>query len=254
MEKLLELEKAVRQAGQVLLNYWPGEDQASSPELKAQQKKDGSFVTQADLESNQILIEALNNLYPGQAIYSEEIDEKVELGKDGKFWLVDPLDGTHSFMDGNDDFSILVSLCENFRPVFGILYFPVRKTFCLAKKGSFKVNDKEVFVSKSEKIRAGSIYIRRFEPLRSELVYPKWVDSGLAWVKVASGEFDGAILCLKHHQEWDLAPAVAAIEGAGGVVTNEKGEPFPFRARAVQDQYFVASNKIVHQELLKMIP
>jgi fructose-1,6-bisphosphatase/inositol monophosphatase family enzyme len=76
------------------------------------------------------------------------------------------------------------------------------------------------------------------------------MDSGLAFYKVASGEFDALILRRVTHQEWDYAAPAALILAAGGRVTDEEGKDLSFLDPARAPHYVLASNGRVHEELL----
>ena len=75
----------------------------------------------------------------------------------------------------------------------------------------------------------------------------------MAFLNVARGDFDGIIIKLVHHQEWDLAAPTVMIQEAGGMLTDEHGAPIEFKKGPVQYKYLVASNGKVHSELLSLI-
>jgi fructose-1,6-bisphosphatase/inositol monophosphatase family enzyme len=79
------------------------------------------------------------------------------------------------------------------------------------------------------------------------------MDSGLALLKVAQGELDGAIIRMTTHREWDIAAPAAIIRSAGGVVTNETQLPIRFGTGRVDFQYLIASNGVIHKELQALI-
>jgi len=88
-------------------------------------KKDASPVTIADQESEALLLAALGLAAPGVPVVAEEAAEAGNTPAVGdRFFLVDPLDGTKSFISGNPDFTVNVALIENRRPTFGVIYAP----------------------------------------------------------------------------------------------------------------------------------
>jgi myo-inositol-1(or 4)-monophosphatase len=107
-------------------------------------------------------------------------------------------------------------------------------------------------VSSSAQCRKGAVYVRHFDKLHTELSSPM-MDSGLALYKVAAGELDGAVIRMKTHREWDIAAPIRLIEEAGGRVTDEYGDPIKLGIGRVEFGSFVASNGIVHEELLQLI-
>lgn len=89
-------------------------------------KSDGSPVTAADLAANEVIVSALSRWTPDIPILSEESphDDYATRQNWKRFWCVDPLDGTQSFINGNSDFCINIGLVDNGEPVFGVLALP----------------------------------------------------------------------------------------------------------------------------------
>lgn len=248
-----ELVKAVRTAGELLLRYWPG----STPKHEAviKEKSDGSLVSTADIESNQVLTSALKRLFPGEVIFSEEeVNDPRVVSAAEKVWIIDPLDGTSAFLSGRDDFSILVGRCHNKRPTEGIIVFPARGILVQAEQGKgATANGKRLSVSTHQVITEGSVYIRNWSCPRPEVASPS-MDSGLALYKVAAGELDGVVIRMLTHKEWDIAAPALAIVEAGGRVTDERGKEIELGRGEILFDYLVASNRLIHQELLDLIP
>ena len=127
-----QLIEAVRSAGAYLLSLWPAAGDAGE-HLNITAKGDGTLVSTADLGSNELLVEALSTLFPQDTILSEEIEPDCgTLAASSRTWVIDPLDGTKCFLNGTDEFSILVALCENHDPTFGIQFFPARQQLVVA--------------------------------------------------------------------------------------------------------------------------
>jgi 3'-phosphoadenosine 5'-phosphosulfate (PAPS) 3'-phosphatase len=242
----------VRLAGDVLLSYWPS-DTASHEALHVEIKGDGSPVSEADLRSNAILLEGVASLFPNDAVLSEECPiEVAKLRSNTRVWIIDPLDGTKSFIAGRDDFSVLVGLAEGFEPTIGIMYFPARGVLAVAHRGEGAyVGEQRLEVSKALQCSPGRVYIRNFESKRPELASEP-MDSGLALLKVATGELDGAVIRMTTHREWDLAAPAAIIEGAGGRLTDERGKSLKFGTGELSCLFVIASNGDVHDELLEL--
>ena len=142
----------IRTAGQKLLEFWNGK--AADGTLEKKNKDDGSVVTEADYASNEILMSFFSKEFPGDAILSEEIPwDPIQDGK-RRMWVIDPLDGTRSFVDKRDDFSILVGLTVDHQVVFGVMYFPVRDVLAVAQKGhGLRINGELVKNSFSKILR-----------------------------------------------------------------------------------------------------
>jgi len=248
----VELEKIILQAGTSLMSYWPAD--GGPRDLEIETKKDGSLVTKADFESNDILIAGLKKLFPMDGIFSEEQDGWNEKVNAVSTWIIDPLDGTKSFTEGNDDFSVLLGRCVQKQIDFGMMYFPARKLFAWGENGKGAVvNETRMQVSTSKVFRDRAVYLRHLKSSQENFVYDRWLDSGMAFLNLCRGEFDGVIIKLKHHQEWDLAAATLLIKESGGEVTDEAGIPFLFNLAPVKSGYFVASNGKTHSALLDLI-
>ena len=245
--------EAILKAGEILKSYWP-----NNPDQKAdftvEIKKDGSQVTTADFMSNEILLEALQRNYPSDLICSEEVPY-VHQENNPRVWYVDPLDGTKHFVDGLDDFSILVGLCENGIPTIGFIYFPILDVLGFSAKGRGVFgNEEEIKVSKNTIIDPEKIYVRRFEP-KTGKGYKNFdtIDSGNAQYMVASGTLDACIAKLVSHKAWDFVATSAMIINAGGLVTDEYGNNIKFIGSDMTSDFYVASNGLVHQEILDLI-
>ncbi len=255
------VEQIVLRAGTALLDYWPGTQQdgvtaepSGERELGVIWKQDGSPVSKADYASNEIVVSGLRSRFASDGILSEELPLQPGSGDADRLWIIDPLDGTRSFLAGNDDFSVLVALCLGPKPLYGWLNFPARKTLAVAAAGrGAQVAGRSVAVSRFPRARPRRVYVRNTELTQPALVYPDWLDSGCAMLMLASGEFDGVIIRLLTHREWDLAAPTVLIEEAGGRVSDEHGRPIPYNLGGMPCRYFVASNGLVHDELLQLL-
>jgi myo-inositol-1(or 4)-monophosphatase len=258
-EEKIKLEKLVRSAGTELLKYWPGNEQPNKEQtginLNIQKKSDGSSVTDADFASNQILLSSLQSSWPSYGIISEECaDDPLNRTKE-KVWIIDPLDGTKAFIMGRDDFSVLLGLSLNNSAYYGAMYFPKKDFYATGEqgKGAF-LNNQPLKVSSSKILRPKSIYYRNFTPPENECFFQEWLDSGLAFLMLCRGEFDGMIIRMSSHKEWDIAaPSIIATE-SGGKVTDENGKEIKFNVGGIASKYVVASNGFLHDKLLEFIP
>ena len=253
-EKIDLLMVAVRRAGAALLELWPTAGRQQK-ELSVEKKSDGTLLSRADIISNDILVTTIRHLYPDDAILSEELPcDPQMLAQSRRVWVIDPLDGTSSFVHGRDDFSVLVGLAEGGSPTFGIMFFPALAKMIVACSQTGAVLDGvPIKVSRSKELLPKRLYIRNFTCSRPELASPM-MDSGLALLKVASGELDGAIIKMTTHREWDLAAPAAVLLQAGGALSDETGQPIRFGTGVVGFKYAIASNKILHQQLQHLIP
>lgn len=118
--KLLPTVRTIaHEAGQVILRFYNDRHDVAT-------KPDGSPVTQADHAAEAVILPALHHLTPGVPVVAEE---EVAAGRipdvsGGRFWLVDPLDGTREFLSRNGEFTVNIALVEGGVPVLGVVYAP----------------------------------------------------------------------------------------------------------------------------------
>ncbi len=130
---------------------WPSTP-VTSP---SREKDDKSPLTEADKAAHEVIVAGLNALPEGIPVLSEE-DAEGFAGADanGRYWLVDPLDGTKEFIKRNGEFTVNIALIENGKPVLGVVVAPALEVSYLAAQGvgAFKVGvgkDKAASVSRS---------------------------------------------------------------------------------------------------------
>ena len=107
--------EAAREAGRAIMEVY-------AHPFEVYTKDDASPVTQADLRASNIIKEMLRET--GLPFVSEE-DLPPDRSQFGRYWLVDPLDGTAEFVKRNGEFTVNIALIENQRPVLGVIYAPV---------------------------------------------------------------------------------------------------------------------------------
>ena len=110
-----------REAGAAILEFYKGP-------LEIEQKSgsdDREPVTQADRVANELIVNALRREFPADGILAEEsVDTAHRLDK-RRVWMVDPLDGTNGFIDGNGDFAVQIGLTQDGECVLGVVYQPL---------------------------------------------------------------------------------------------------------------------------------
>lgn len=252
--EIQQVEQIVRDAGEILLEYWPGKA-APTKSLGARKKADGSTVTDADIESNTFLLEQLRQLFPEDGYFSEETDPTSDLRSKDTVWVIDPLDGTWSFSRGRPEFSVLLSRVVGNRSVFGVVYLPALKEMFYGQvgHGAFR-NGTKISVSLQDSIREGGLSTRNFPPSVSPLQFREAESTCFGVRELCTGRFDASVIRLKRHSEWDLAAYVALVEASGGRVSDEFGNEVKFYFQPPAFSYFVCSNGLVHDRALSLIP
>ena len=111
------------------------------------------FLTTADIKSEEFILSKLKEEFSEDFILSEEKGEIS--GKNVKrVWMIDPLDGTKDFKNGGTGFSVMIGLCEDGKPILGVIYAPAQGLLNYAEKGNgsyLRANGKE------QKLRVGKI-------------------------------------------------------------------------------------------------
>ena len=97
--------------------------------LKTTIKKDGTPVTNGDLEVDKILTEKISQLTPNIPIVSEETVDLKKKNKLNTFWLIDPIDGTKEYIAGKDGYTLNAGLIIDNLPAIGLVGVPEKKRF-----------------------------------------------------------------------------------------------------------------------------
>ena len=229
-----------KQAGKVILEYYDSD-------YKLEVKSDSSPVTQADIAANEFIVAELEKLYPDIAIVSEEGDKPPQ--GDGKFFLVDPLDGTKGFINKTGQFTVNIGLIENKKPIAGAIYIPVSgDAYWGDAQGAFKNGEAINCAPKAEKIRVVASKSHRdteTDEFIAALGEVKVVAaaSSLKFCLVAEGKAD-IYPRFGRTMEWDTAAGQAILEAAGGKVETPEGEPFLYAKNDIfENGAFIAKGK-----------
>lgn len=236
---------------------------AAMPALdNIQHKADGSPLTQADLAAHQVIAQALARLTPGIPVVSEEDGaSQVHRQHQGRFWLVDPLDGTKEFLARNGEFTVNIALIEDGHPVLGVVVAPaLGLTYWGATGlGAFRQSSQEteairvtseqkrsgrtlrVLASKSHMDPETQAFLNRLGP--HELMH---AGSSLKFCRIAEGSAD-LYPRLSPTCEWDTAAGQAVLEAAGGCVLKLDGTPVRYGKPDVLNPHFVAASTSLSQ-------
>jgi len=175
-------------------------------------------------------------------------------------WIIDPIDGTRSYVSGNPTWSNLISLNYKGYPVLGLANFPKLKKFYMninkttayvyenGKKRRLKVNKKINF--KNIKVSAA---FHGWLPLKKQLKISKFIKlmqfpcfDALTYCQLAEGRVDVVVQCA--NKIWDIHPLIPIINAAGGVLTTwDNKDP------VLAGNITVSNNKINHKKILKLL-
>lgn len=247
-------------ASEILLKY-------RQQVLKVDYKKDEfDPVTVADRESDALIRGELQKSFPGDLILSEENDN-IPDNYTGRVWMVDPLNGTKSFIKGTDTFAVVIGLVENGVPIFGCVDVPAQgKSFYAEKdRGAFQKSD-----GKFERIHASSVHeiekarlitrepsgdVRPIEEKLDELPFMERIaeGSGAKLCVIAVGDAEAHINTNMRASKWDIAAPQVILEEAGGVVTDLDGKVIDYKDGSINlGRSFVASaNRELHEKIIR---
>ena len=215
-------------------------------------------VTSSDKAFEKLIRKEINKKFPSHQIIGEEFGLKKT--KSDFTWVIDPIDGTRSYVIGNPTWSNLVSLNYKGNPVIGLANYPVLKKYYFnvsdkaayvvdqGKKRKINVNNKILF--KNIKMSAAfhgmlSLDKQKKIPRILKLMQFPCADA-LSYSHLAEGKVDVVIQC--GNKIWDIHPLIPIIKAAGGVVSTWKNND------AIKAGNIVASaNKSIHNKILKMI-
>ena len=215
-------------------------------------------VTSADKSFEKFIRGEILKKFPKHQIKGEEFGQKKN--KSDFTWVIDPIDGTRSFVIGNPTWSNLISLNYKGYPVLGLANFPI------LKKYYYNTSPKSAFVveeNKKRKIRVN--YKTKYPNLKLSAAFhgcislnqqkkiPKILKmmqfpcaDALSYSHLAEGKIDVVIQCA--NKIWDIHPLIPIIEAAGGIVSNWKNE-----SATKAGNILVSANRSTHNKFLKIL-
>jgi histidinol phosphatase-like enzyme (inositol monophosphatase family) len=238
-------------AGETARRYFRGQNEIAF-------KEDESPVTVIDQMIERDLKMAIASKYPNDGILGEESGVDGDL--EGNLWVIDPIDGTRSFITGNPLFGMLLAYLENGAPVAGVISMPVLNELYTGAVGHPALcNGKPIQVSSQRDIDECTLYINEGDKLVAE--HPKLLSRLLGAGKTRRFGYDcypHALLAAGHIDavvDYDLKPydylaLTAVIEAAGGIMTDWAGKPLDL---ASDGAVVAAATPELHSELLALL-
>jgi 3'(2'), 5'-bisphosphate nucleotidase len=263
-EMSIALELA-REAGAAILDVYEGP-------LEIQQKADADDrepVTQADKLANEIIVARLQQEFPNDGILAEEsIDTSHRLDK-ARVWMIDPLDGTTGFIDGNGDFAVQIGLTESGESVLGVVYLPLTGVLYRAVRGSGTWIERpdceveEAHVSNHREISTMRLAASRSHrsPRMDKVVQAfglkEEVRRGSVGIKVGllvEQQCDLYMHLSPRTKQWDTSAPEIILREAGGCLTDLFGRPLRYNKADLQNRNgIVASNGVVHTQIIESL-
>ena len=215
-------------------------------------------VTTSDKAFEKFIRFKISKKFPNHQIIGEEFGHKKS--KSEFTWVIDPIDGTRSFVIGNPTWSNLISLNYKGYPILGLANFPILKKYYLnhtdkaayvvenGKKRKIKVNKKATF--KNVKVSAafhGALSLNKQKKIPQILKLMQFPCSdALSYSHLAEGRLDIVIQC--SNKIWDIHPLIPIIKAAGGYLNTWDNKD------AIKGgNILVSSNNAIHNKFLKLL-
>lgn len=256
--KLPELDiaiEAAENAGNIILDIYGRKFETST-------KSDDSPITEADLKSNEIIKKILSKT--NHSILSEEDkDDQSRLLKQ-TVWIVDPLDGTSDFIDKTGEFTVMISLVKDKKPILGVIGWPTEGTVFAAQKGcgAFRYANGEwnkIQVTKISELSKCRVVGSRHHLSDIEKMFIKKlgikdftsIGSSLKVGKISSGEAEAYITTTNKMKEWDSAASYCIINEAGGKMTDMEGNDITYNNKIVNHKNgILVTNGLIHEKIV----
>lgn len=247
------LEAAAREAGDIARRFWREDPQVWD-------KGGDDPVSEADFAVDQHLHQRLLGARPDYGWVSEETEDNPERLDAERVFIVDPIDGTRSFVAGEKTWAHSLAVAVKGRIVAACVYLPVREKMYLAALGQgASLNSEPLKVSGATELEGASVLspkvsfkdefwkhgvppvVRHFRP---SLAY--------RMALIGEGRFD-AMLTLRPAWEWDIAAGALIAEEAGATVSDRHGQRLIFNSLGRQTAGVVAGGGAIHQALMSRL-
>lgn len=238
-------------AGHILQRYWRSSNLVD-------RKSDLSPVTLADREVEKALRAMVEDNCPDHGIIGEEFGS---LREDAALqWVIDPIDGTRSFIAGYPIFATLIALVENGTPILGIIDQPISGERWVGARGEettrngrpVNVRDCRVLpIALAATTSVGYFNPKEqksFDTLKEKCGNVTYGGDAYAYAMLASGHID--IVIDAATKPYDFCALAPVIEGAGGVITDWRGKPLKLNS---DGHILAAGNKELHEQALELL-
>lgn len=219
-------------------------------------KTGGSPVTEADHAVNRYLEQRLRDILPEAGWLSEESEDSPERLEQDLVLIVDPIDGTRSFVVGERGWAIAVGVIYRHRPVIGIVHAPaLGETYVAVKNAGARLNGREIRVTDRTRLDATALVAGPFT-IAQELraaglefdLLPKIPSLALRVTKVAAGALDAGLVSANSH-DWDIAAADLIVDEAGGRLASLYGRQILYNRAGTRHSELAAASVPILAEI-----
>ena len=215
-------------------------------------------VTTADRAFEKFIRSKIKKKFPSHEIIGEEFGYKKT--KSDFAWIIDPIDGTRSFVVGNPTWSNLISLNYKGNPVVGLANFPKLNKYYLntSRKTAYVVeNGKKRKLSVNKKVSFSNMKVsgafHGWLSLKKQSKIPKLLklmqfpcNDALSYVHLCEGKIDVVMQC--QNKIWDIHPLIPIIKASGGIATTWKNE-----SANKAGNVLISANKSIHKKILELL-
>ncbi len=233
-------------AGEITLRYFQGQ-------FVVETKPDMSPVTIADRETEEYIRETIESRFPVDGLIGEEFGETMPEAR--RRWIIDPIDGTFSFVHGVPLYGVLIGMEQEDEPLLGVIRLPaLNETVAAARGEGCRWRGQRAYVSSTSELSDATWLTTdlKFDAYPGQSAALNrlagatggartWADC-YGYALVATGRADVMIDPLMH--VWDCAPLPPIIEEAGGRFTDWQGQ------RTIRGGNAVATNGLLHEQVL----
>ncbi|MCQ3942441.1 MAG: 3'(2'),5'-bisphosphate nucleotidase CysQ [Alphaproteobacteria bacterium] len=245
-----KLEHALRAAGAIALKFFRGN-------VRSWFKSEDSPVSEADIAVDRFLREVLAR--PDIGWLSEESEDDLSRLEARRLYIVDPIDGTRSYLAGRPDWSIAAALVEDGRPVAAAIFAPTDdEMFVATAGGGASLNGRPLHATPGSSLRGARIagpqrYLDRLAQAAPDIVRaPKIHSLALRLARVAEGRIDAGLASV-HAHDWDLAAADLLVHEAGGGMTDASGNALVYNLHNPMHGALIAAGRDRHQAVLALM-
>ncbi|MCB1411778.1 MAG: 3'(2'),5'-bisphosphate nucleotidase CysQ [Xanthobacteraceae bacterium] len=224
--------------------------------LKTWTKGMSSPVSEADIAVNALIEQRLRAVTPDYGWLSEEsADDAARLAR-RRVWIVDPIDGTRSYLAGRDDWCVSLALVEDARPLLAAVFAPARDEFYLAARGGgATLNGRPIQAAPGTAIDYARVagpkpLVERLGRLPwGTALHPRIGSLALRLCRIGDGALDVAFAGGNSH-DWDIAAADLIVHEAGGNMTALSGDPVGYNHRDAKHDALVAAGNERHRAII----
>ncbi|KAJ4827487.1 Bifunctional phosphatase IMPL2, chloroplastic [Turnera subulata] len=247
-------------SGQVIRKYF-------RQKFEILDKEDSSPVTVADRAAEEAMVSLILEYFPSHAIYGEENGWRCKEKSSDFVWVLDPIDGTKSFITGKPLFGTLIALLYKGKPILGMIDQPVLRERWIGISGRrTTLNGEELSTRTCSALSQAYLYTtsphlfsgdaeEAFARVRSKVKVPLYGCDCYAYALLASGFVD--LVIESGLKPYDFLSLIPVIEGAGGIITDWRGHPLRWEASpdssATSFNVVAAGDEQIHRHALNLL-